>query len=130
METEITVPLSHRRKSGSETRQKGRIITLRVSDTDYAAINESASGAGLTVGTYIRDCVLKAPQTARRRRPLADVAALSALHAQMRRIGGNLNQIARGVNSGEERAAADLPQALSELQQLMRRMRLDMGLEA
>ena len=130
MQTDEKLPLSHRRKSGSETRQKGRVITVRVSEGDYQAINENASGAGLTVGTYIRDCVLQAPQTARRRRPLADVAALSTLHAQMRRVGGNLNQIARGVNTGEEKAVTDLPDTLAELQQLMQRVRRDMGLEA
>lgn len=128
MAEEKAVPLSHRRKS--ETRQKQRRITFRVTDAEFSTVESAATGAGLTVGTYIRDCVLKSPETARRRRPLADVAALSALHAQMRRVGGNLNQIARGVNTGEQRVVADLPEALSELQQLMRRVRLDMGLEA
>lgn len=127
---EKKLPLSHRRKSGSETRQKGRVLTLRVSEQDYQAITADANSAGLTVGTYIRDCVLKTPRTARRRRPLADVAALSAAHRQVRAVGGNLNQIARSLNSGETRAADNLPKVLTEVQDALSLVRQAMGMEA
>ena len=123
------LPLSHRKRSGSETRQKGRVVTLRVSEREYETIQRDASGAGVTVGTYIRERLLTAPQTARRRRPHADVAALSAAHRQVRAVGGNLNQIARSLNMGELRAAGDLPGVLTEVQKTLQLVRRAMGFE-
>jgi hypothetical protein len=119
------LPLSHKPKS--ETRQKQRRITFRLTPDEYASIEENATATGVSLGTHIRDCVLKAPQTGRRRRPHVDVAALSRIHAQVRHIGGNLNQIAKSVNVGEMRETAALPATLSQVQAVLVQVRQAMG---
>ena len=129
MESGKTLPLSHRKKSGSETRQKGRRITFRLTDDEYQTVEDAARGEGVTVGTYIRDHTLSAPKMTRRRRPHADVAALSAAHRQVRAVGGNLNQIARNLNMGERRAAGDLPGVLTDVQKTLQLVRRAMGFE-
>lgn len=124
-----TLPLSHRKRSGSEVRQKGRRITFRLTADEYQTVEDAARGDGVTVGTYIRERTLSAPKMARRRRPQADVAALSAAHRQVRAVGGNLNQIARSLNIGEMQAAGELPTVLAELQKTLVLVRQAMGFE-
>jgi len=128
MEGDTKLPLSHRPRSGSGKRKKQRIVTFRVSEEEHEVIRQNAGR--LTVGTYLRDCAIKSPVTARRQRPLADVAALSKLIAELGRFGGNLNQIARAVHLGdlaEGRALADMRSAVLETLKAARAL---MGFEA
>ena len=75
MDGDRKTALSHKRKSGSGSRQKQRIIGFRATDEERAKLEAAAAGEGLTLSSYIRDSLLKAPQTRTRRRPLADAAA-------------------------------------------------------
>jgi hypothetical protein len=101
-------PLSHRRKSGSEARQRQRRITFRLNDQELATVEQDAVDAGVTMGTHIRDRLLKAPQTRRRRRPSVEVAALAGLLGQLRKAGSNIYQLLRRVNFGETPAGSDI----------------------
>ena len=60
------------RRSGSERRQKGRIVPFRVSETEYAELDALAEREGLSIGTYVRERVLKAPTTRPIRRPVVE----------------------------------------------------------
>lgn len=131
MSSERTLPLSHAsRKSGSENRRQQRIIGVRVTQETYDKISRAAESERLTVPSYVREFLIQAPGIRSRRRPLADVAALAALTAELNRIGGNINQIARAINQGDTPEGAWLRDALVCLLDTMKRVRGAMGFEA
>jgi hypothetical protein len=119
MENVEKLPLSHRKKSGSENRQRGRLIGIRLSAEECAPLDDGAAKAGLALASYARELLVKAPKTRSRRRPLADVAELAKLHTALTRIGGNINQITRRVNFGETPVAAEFSEALAGLGRLL-----------
>ena len=90
-----------KRASGSETRQRGSIISVRVSDTERAELENAAERAGLTLGSYFRQCALTAPKTRAVRRPPIEQKLLAQLLGQLGRVGGNIHQIVKGMNFGE-----------------------------
>lgn len=130
VENGTKLPLSHRpKKSGSGKRQKQKIIGFRGTAEERAALQAGADAADLTLSSYIRKSMLKAPQTRLRRRPLADVAALAAAITELGRIGGNINQITRRVNMGDTPLAAEFREAMKGLLETMKAIRAAMGLE-
>ncbi len=129
MSGETALPLSHRRRSGSETRQKERRISLRVTGDEYAKVEAAATGAGLTLASYARLSLVDAPRTRTRRRPLVDVAALSKLLGELNRIGGNIHQILRRVNFGDTPVAHEFHEALQGHREIISEIRRAMGME-
>jgi hypothetical protein len=85
-------------RSGSETRQMQYRTTLRWNAQDYARLQADADRAGMTVGTYIRSCVLEAPAPGERRRASVNLQALTKALALVNRMGSSLHQIARFMN--------------------------------
>ena len=81
--------------NGQSKRSKAR-LGLRLSAEEHRAISSRAQRAGLTVSEYVRRRSLEDTS-----RPIIniDVSELKPLHAQLKRIGGNINQIARAVNT-------------------------------
>jgi hypothetical protein len=86
---------------GSETRKKSGLIGFRVDPLERDEIEQAAEGAGLTVGSYIRDIVLEKARTQKTRRPSFDRVLLSQLLGQLGKVGSNLNQIAKRLNEGK-----------------------------
>ncbi len=100
--------------TGSDKRQRTRLITFRVTDDEYARYQERASRAGLAVGAFARAAGLEgAGPRARRRRPV-EHTTLVQLMASMNRVGNNLNQIARNTNLGLDIDVPRLRDALTE----------------
>ena len=131
MDGERKLPMSHApKKSGSDTRQKQRIVNFRATAEEYATVEEAAKNAGLTMGSFIRQTMLATPKTRPRRQARADVAVLAKLIAELNRIGGNINQIARAFNYGEQPETAWLKEALRVLLQTMRAVRAAMGFKS
>lgn len=131
MDGECKLPLSHAPKaSGSDKRLKQRIVNFRATKEEYAAVEDGARNAGLTIGSYIRQTMLAAPKTRTRRVARADVAALAKLIAELNRIGGNINQIARAANGGEQPESTWLRVTLQLLLQTMKLVRGAMGFES
>ena len=91
-------------KSGSETRQRQKKVFLRVTDAESADIDASADRAGLSVSGYLRALAFgkDAEQPRAARRPPVEAAELVRLQYELRKIGGNLNQIAHHLNKGKE----------------------------
>ena len=87
-------------RSGSEVRQRGGLIAFRVSESERAELEKKADRVGLTLGSYIRQCALSAPQTRAVRRPPIDQKILAQLLGQLGRVGGNIHQIAKHMNFG------------------------------
>ncbi len=99
--------------AGSDKRQRGKIIASRCLDEEFTAIAAKADKAGLAVGAFMRAAALGDTGPRAQRRPPIDHKALRQYLGQFGRLGNNINQIARALNSGEK---AKLP----ELQQLLR----------
>jgi hypothetical protein len=89
-----------RKRSGTETRQRGGFIGFRATAAERAELDALAERAGLSLSSYVRGCALSAPTTRAVRRPTVERAALSQILAQLGKCGSNLNQIARVLNSG------------------------------
>jgi hypothetical protein len=127
MENSNDKPLSHRSRSGSETRQRGRLLGIRLTPEEYAPLEQGAANAGLKVASHARQLLVNAPRTRSRRRPLADVAALSALYAQLAKSGSNLNQIAKQLNSGERVLAEKIDKTLAAHWDIISALRVALG---
>jgi hypothetical protein len=113
------LPAKRPGKSGSENRQKGRPVSVRMSPQEYATLEEAAGSAGLTIGSYIRSIVLAAPQTRQRRRPSVEVMAVTRLQGEMNKVGSNIHQILKRVNFGETPIAEEFHEALSGYRQVI-----------
>ena len=87
-----------RPKKDKELRHKHQIM-LRLTDTEYEIISESAKATHLPLAEYVRKQVMKQKVTAKYE-IVADLAELKKLVAEFGKIGSNLNQIARHFNSG------------------------------
>jgi len=97
-------PPTTRSKSGSQTRQRKDKATLPCTAAELAEIETRAERAGLTVAGYLRALVFgqdtEQPRAARR--PPVEKAELVSLRYELRKIGGNLNQIAHKLNQGKD----------------------------
>lgn len=110
------------RRSGSERRQKGRIVPFRVSATEYEELDALAEREGLTIGSYVRSRVLTIPTTRAIRRPVAEVKLLTSMLAELHKIGSNINQTARRINMGDTPLAADIQTTYAACRDIARRV--------
>jgi len=95
MNTPPAPPNSPKRRPN---RKDERRTTERWSDADHAELVARAQRAGLSVGSYIRACVLAAPTTRARKLPPVDLAALATTLRAFTKVAVNINQIARHLN--------------------------------
>jgi hypothetical protein len=102
-------------RSGSETRQRGLMVSIRVTAAELAELEGGAERAGLTVASYIRGRLLTAPETRARRRPTIERELAAQAVALMGRCSGSLHQIAKRLNFGDVEYADQVPAALAEL---------------
>jgi hypothetical protein len=99
--------------SGSDKRQRNRLGSFRLSDDEFNRIAAKADRSGLTFGAYMRAAALDGDAGPRaQRRPPADHRALREILGHVGRIGNNLNQIARSLNSGDAVNIPELREAL------------------
>lgn len=110
------------RRSGSERRQKGRIVPFRVSATEYAELDALAERQGLSIGSYVRSRVLTAPTTRAIRRPVAEVELLRGYLNELHKIGSNINQTTRRINMGDTPLATEVQSSLAACGELARRV--------
>ena len=110
------------RRSGSERRQKGRIVPFRVSQAEYAELDALAEREGLTIGSYVRSRVLTVPTTRAVRRPVVEVQTLTRLLAELHKIGSNINQTAKRVNMGDTPLAAEIQTTYAACRDIARRV--------
>ena len=87
-----------RPKKDKELRHKHQIM-LRLTDTEYEIISESAKAANLPLAEYVRKQVMKQKVIAKYE-IVAALPELKKLVAEFGKIGSNLNQIARRFNQG------------------------------
>jgi hypothetical protein len=110
------------RRSGSERRQKGRIVPFRVSATEYAELDALAEREGLTIGSYVRSRVLTTPTTRAIRRPVAEVELLRRYLNELHKIGSNINQTTRRINMGDTPLADEIQTTYAACREVARRV--------
>ena len=101
--------------SGTEKRARSTHLTVRLSSDEKAAVEAAADRAGLTAGSYVRDTILGAPAPRQVRRPPVERRELARILGELGKIGGNLNQLARAVNSGTDVDTTEIDAALASL---------------
>ena len=113
-------------RSGSQTRQKLRMVTTAYDEDDFRKLDEAASRAGLTRASFQRVQSLSAPKTRSTRRPPIERAMLAKLLGQLGKVGSNLNQIAHAAHIDRaERGAASA--VITELRALLPHILQAMG---
>jgi hypothetical protein len=101
----------------SDKRQRTKIVPVRVSPAEHAAITSLAEKRGLSPGAIIRQTLLDVPPGPTVRRPTTDTKLLAQVLAEIGKIGSNINQIAYHLNAGRpgDRIEGALDAALREL---------------
>ncbi|EHS51858.1 mobilization protein [Rhizobium sp. PDO1-076] len=97
--------------------RKGRLLNVRVSDAEHSAIEEAAKAAGISVSAFFRSLLLEGAGV----RPILtadDRLIMAALLEDMRRIGINLNQVARSLNVGKGVHPSELDINLGNVQRV------------
>ena len=103
----------------SEKRRAGERVTFRLQPGERTQVEAHADAAQQSLGAYIRSRVLAKPITRGRRRPSVDYAMLSALLAELNKIGSNINQIARHMNMGNLPDVPEVREAQAEHRRLV-----------
>jgi len=99
--------------SGSEKRQRTKRRSVRFTADEFNRISAKADKSGFGFAAYIRAAALDGDAGPRaQRRPPADHKALREILGHIGRIGNNLNQIARALNSGDKASLPELDGAL------------------
>jgi hypothetical protein len=109
--------------TGTEKRQRQKMIAFRVSDAEFDSVQHEADRAGVAVGTYARDLLIGSRAERRVRRPPATKAELAKILGQLGKIGSNVNQLARQANGGQLRILE--PLILVELQEELEDIRAE-----
>ena len=97
-----------------QTEQLSERVTLRFSPAEIAAVRSKAETARRSVSAFARAAILRGKvQVAMK------AQADAALIAELKRIGVNLNQIARAVNANGGQVPPELVYVLDQLEQLV-----------
>ncbi|MER8967301.1 MobC family plasmid mobilization relaxosome protein [Mesorhizobium sp. M0808] len=100
-----------------EPDRKGRMVHVRVSADEYAAIEKAAEAADMTVSGFFRSLIIEGAGA----RPFLteeDRLVMALLLEDMRAIGVNLNQVARALNSGKGVHPSDVDINLGNVQRV------------
>lgn len=94
---------------------KARLLNVRLTEAEFEAVQSASEEAGMTTSAFFRSLMLEGAGV----RPVfnsEDRAALALLHEDMRKIGINLNQVARALNSGRVVDAEEVKIAIRNVQ--------------
>ena len=101
--------------------ERSRTITLRVSSDEYDAMAGAAADQGLSLSAWVRRvCAAEAGRPSVWTREERNY--LERVQESYRRVGINLNQVARAVNGGRISHARQLQTTLRDLSRLTERM--------
>lgn len=111
--------------SGTETRQRDRLLQIRLTTVELAQIAEAADRRGLTASSHAREVLLTgaAPLRAVRRPPVVRTE-LAQLLAKVGGLGTDIRQLARTSARGDPslaRIAGDVEQLRDLLMQALGR---------
>lgn len=98
--------------SGTNKRQRGKTVTVRLTDDEHGALEALSSRSGMALGAFMRHAAFGDSGPRAQRRPPADHQALRQILGHCGRIGNNLNQIARQLNTGRDPDLEGLQEAV------------------
>lgn len=104
-----------KKTNGSQKRQRMKSVRAAVTPDEYSAIQERARRAGLSTGAYLRACALGDSGPRAKRAPPIHRELLGEALASLNRVGNNLNQIAKQLNSGGHPDRAAMAESRAEL---------------
>lgn len=99
----------HFKERSKKLSAKIEILKFRVSPKEKEIITNKARSCNKTVSMYLRDCALE--------KEIKIVNGADSIAEELRRIGNNINQIARGVNAGYI-TAVNLTETREELKEI------------
>lgn len=100
---------------GSQKRQRLKSVRAAVTPAEYSAIQDRARKAGLSVGAYLRVLALGESGPRSKRAPPVNRELLGEALASLNRVGNNLNQIAKQLNSGGSHDRAAMADSRADL---------------
>jgi len=117
------------RRSGSQKRQRNLKIGVACDPTEFVVIDDKARTAGLSRGSFLRTCALGSPGPRARRSPPINAEVLAHAVAALNKVGSNLNQLVRILNSSGAigiatqsfAALADTQAAVTRILEIVRR---------
>jgi hypothetical protein len=101
------------RSTSQAAKRKEKVAHIRFSPVEYDALEAAASAAGMTVSAFVRSLSMEGAGV----RPFlgeGDRLVLGLLADGMRAIGGNLNQIARAINTGTVPAEEEISGSIKD----------------
>jgi hypothetical protein len=104
-------PKEKRKRRSSETRQRRMWVGVRLLDEEHAKLVEKATAAGWSVAAYMRACALGDAGPRAQRSPTIERQLAADSIRALNKAGGNLNQIAHGVNMDIYPAAEEVKAA-------------------
>jgi hypothetical protein len=113
-----TAPRS-KSKSGSQKRQRTAALLIALTPAERADFEARAANAGLSLSAFARAAALGDKGPRARRRPTVEAATLAQTHAELRRVGNNLNQIAKALNSGHRVLVPEVQKAAEDISFVM-----------
>lgn len=116
-------PVEKKKKSGSENRARKKIVPVRFTPEEHAEIIAKATATSLSAGGFLRACGLGRVTPGTKRRAPADRAIFEKAIAELRRVGNNINQLAKAANMKEPTDSARLNHALDEYMITLRQLR-------
>ena len=105
-------------KTETIKRYRCKQLNIRLSKDELQQIYDDAQLSGITVGAYVRQVMLDSPIPRQCRRPSVEVKSLAIVLSHLGRVGSNLNQIARNINSYLVFDTKQLEQQLDALRHL------------
>ena len=102
-------------RHGGDKRRMQKTAAARLTPEEYAAVLERAARAGLSLSAFARHCLLGDPGPRAKRRPPVEIQLLGKAVAELNKVGSNINQIAKALNSGHRVLLPEVRKAAEEL---------------
>ncbi|SDN95406.1 plasmid mobilization relaxosome protein MobC [Ensifer sp. YR511] len=109
--------------------RKDKVVHARFNAGEFAEIERAAEAAKMTVSAFMRSLTLEGAGV----RPFFDDddrAVLGLLHAEMRRVGINLNQLALVANKSGVTASKRISNEIADIQKILASVMLELRVYA
>lgn len=90
-------------------------FSVRLSEAERAELVRRANEAGLSIGGYWKSAVFNTPPPRKSHRHSVDHVAIAKLLPQLGKIGSNVNQLARRINTEGNVSLPELIRALDDV---------------
>jgi len=117
------------KRSGSETRQATERLTLRLTPEQRRQLDEWANSAGIARASYILAKLFTGQPLRATRAPSIERQSLAQFLAWLGRLNGNVYQVSRAANFGQEYDTDLLLKALGEITEMRNAVLMALGRE-